>query len=105
MARATGGRCSLTDLHLDVEHHYHSFLPIREVCKLGGVCRTLHEHVRVSLRSYSWHVVHCEGDDPGPLTWLTGIAKLDVNVRSIKMVSSLYEQLLGLRIAHNAAFN
>ena len=73
---------------LDVEHHYHSFLRIREMCKLGAVCQTLHEHVRISLRSYSWHLVHYKGYEPDPLTWLDGIAKLEVNVRSIGMVSS-----------------
>ena len=71
----------------DSEHLYQEYLRIVEVCKVGEVSRTLHRHVRKSLRSYAWHAVHCEGVDPAPLAWLTRIAKLGVNVRSIQLVS------------------
>ena len=72
----------------DTEHLYQEYLRIVEVCKLGEVSRTLHRRVRKSLRFHAWHVVHCEGVDPAPLAWLTFIAKLGVNLRSIRLVSS-----------------
>ena len=71
----------------DTEHRYQEYLRIVEVYKVGEVSRTLHRRVRKFLRSYSWHVVHCEEVDPAPLAWLTRIAKLGVNLGSIQLVS------------------
>ena len=70
----------------DVEYHYQSFLRITEICKFGTVCQTLHERVHASLRSHSHDAVHCNGIDPAPFTWLAGIAKLGMSLRSLRLV-------------------
>ena len=78
----------LIALNQDVEFHYQTFLRITEVCKLSTVCQTLRERVRVPMRSYQRDAVHCEGDDPPPLTWPGGLANAGVNLRFVKVVSN-----------------
>ena len=78
----------LTALDSDVEHHYRLFLRIAEVCIFGTVCRSLHERVQTSFRSRPCDAVHHNGIDPDPSTWLTGIAKLGLNLRSLRLVCS-----------------
>ena len=85
MTLATHGTF-LIALNPDVEYHYMTFLRIAEVFKLGAVCRTLRERVRTSTQSYPWDVVHKPLVDPAPLTWLTGIAKIGGNIRSVQLV-------------------
>ena len=76
----------LTAFDSDVEYLYMTFLRIVEVFKLGTVCRTLCERVRASTQSKPWDVVHCDEVDPAGITWLAGIAKLGVKLRSIHLV-------------------
>ena len=87
MAEATK-RSLLNVFPSDVEHYYQTFLRITEVCQLAIVSRTFHKRVHVLLRIYPRQEVHCESVDPGPIAWLNGIAKRDINLRSIKVVRS-----------------
>ena len=79
-----GEICLLSDLYSDIEHHFHEFLFVKEMCLLKVVSHAVRGRIRRALEIYEWDVVDYSLKDALFATLLGGLVASGVKIRSFR---------------------